>query len=122
MAERGTVTRQELHDEMKILRETLDRWRVQTQVQVDEMKVELHKHSKTIYGNGEPGLDEIARSNRAMIMNNATALEEVKKLVEDFRPVLVFYKVGVWFAGIIGVSVVALIWGIITHTVTLVRP
>ena len=117
-----TVTKEELHFEMSKLRDTLDRWRAVTQSQMDELKAETKKHSKTIYGNGEPGLDEVARTNRTMILSNSETLKELKAFMENFRPVLVFYKVGVWLAGIIGVSIVALIWGIITHSVQLVTP
>ncbi len=36
------------------LQDTIDRWRVTVQAKID-------KHDKTLYGNGEPGMDESIR-------------------------------------------------------------
>ena len=82
--------------------------------------------TKIVCGNGTPGLDEQARINRNLIDNNGRDINdlrsEVKSLIGQFQPVFIFYKVGVWFGGILGASVIALIWSIITHKVTLGIP
>ena len=75
---------------------------------------------------GQPGLAEQARTNRNMIENHTKELGdlryEVRELIKQFQPVFIFYKIGVWFVGILGASIIALIWGIITHKVTLGIP
>lgn len=95
-------------DDFDRLKDSIDRWRVQMQAEQD-------KQRKTIYGNGEPGLDELVRRHDAM-------LTEVKQFIDLTRPMVVFYKVGVWFASAIGLSVIALIWGMVTGTVEVVFP
>lgn len=42
-------------DDLEKLKETLDRWRVRTQAQVDE-------HHKALFGNGHAGMDEQIRN------------------------------------------------------------
>lgn len=109
------VTRKELQNEMKTLRDTIDRWRAPMQARQD-------KHEKTLFGNGEPGLDEITRNLKATADSQTKTIEEMKAFIEVLKPMVVFYKVGVWLAGVIGVSVVALIWGMITDTIQIIKP
>lgn len=59
MAEKH-ITAKEFHDEFKQLTDTLDRWRVKIQAVAD-------KHEKTLYGNGEAGMDEQIRVIHAYI-------------------------------------------------------
>ena len=49
------VTQRDLEGEMLKLRDSLDRWRVPVQAEID-------RHRQTIYGNGDPGLDERIRN------------------------------------------------------------
>ena len=49
------ATKQITQDDFKRFTDTIDRWRVTMQVQID-------KHNKTLYGNGEPGIDEQIRN------------------------------------------------------------
>jgi hypothetical protein len=60
MAKTDSVTRQDIIDEVQKLRDTVDRWRVQTQAKVD-------RHEKTIYGNGNIGMDEQVRTIYATV-------------------------------------------------------
>ena len=82
--------------------------------------------TKSVCGNGLPGLDEQARKNKDMIENHTKELNElrveVRDLIKQFQPVFIFYKVGVWGGTILGASVIALIWGIITHKVSIGVP
>jgi len=109
------VTRKELQDEMKKLTDTIDRWRAPFQAK-------LEKHDKSLFGNGEPGLDEITRNLKTTTDTQTKTIEEMKAFIEVLKPMVVFYKVGVWLAGVIGVSVVALIWGMITDTIQIIKP
>ena len=79
--------------------------------EVNDMKASVSHMSKIVTGNGSGvGLDEQARNNRRDI-------DKHDKLIEDLRPVIIFYKVGVWFASGIGVMVIALLWGLLTGQV-----
>jgi len=109
------VTRKELQNEMTKLKDTLDRWRAPLQAKID-------KHDKSLYGNGDPGLDEIARNLTMTSAEQKKTIEEMKGFIEVVKPMIVFYKVGVWFASIIGVSVIALIWGLITNSIEIIKP
>ena len=51
------------------------------------------------------------------------ALElSMKKLTDSIHPLIYTNKILTWLAGVLGVSIVALIWSIITHTVELIAP
>lgn len=49
-----------------------------------------------------------------------SAIIDIYDQLENLHPVLTFYKVGMWFAGILGVSFVSLIFGILTGQVEIV--
>lgn len=49
------VTRQDVLDEVSKLKDSIDRWRVQTETKVN-------KHDAALFGNGQPGMDEQIRS------------------------------------------------------------
>ena len=51
------------------------------------------------------------------------ALElSVKKMTDSIHPLIYTNKILTWLAGVLGVSIVALIWSIITHTLELTVP
>lgn len=50
--------------------ESLERWRVQVQAKQD-------KHDKTLYGNGEPGMDEVLR-------NTGKSMKEIMDKMDRF--------------------------------------
>ena len=88
--------------------------------EVNDMRYAIADIKKVVTGNGSGiGLDEQARNNRRDIDRHEAELGKVKELLS---PIVIFYKVGVWFASLIGVSVIALIWAIITHEVTIGIP
>ena len=85
-------------------------------------KEEISGHEKRIYrlerfsfGNGEVGADEQIRKNKE-------ALNDLIIMARELRPMVLFYKVGIWAAGILGMSILALIWSLITGQVSLVFP
>jgi hypothetical protein len=49
-----------------------------------------------------------------------TAIIDMNTQLETLQPVLAFYKVGMWFAGVFGVSLIGLIWGMLTGQVEIV--
>lgn len=61
----NTVTRGDFDK----LTDTLDRWRVRQEVRID-------KHEKTLYGNGEPGMDEQIRGIHAWISEQKKASDK----------------------------------------------
>jgi len=89
----------------------------------DSMKIKLEKHDKTLFGNGEPGMDEQIRTQSSMmekqVLDIAALKLSVDKLFEKVQPIIMFYKVGIWFAGLLGTSVFLLIWGIIIGKISL---
>ena len=46
----------------------------------------------------------------------------MKKLTDSIHPLIYTNKILTWLAGVLGVSIVALIWSIITHTLELTVP
>ena len=56
---------------MKRLTDTLDRWRV-------SMQSKIEKHEKSLYGNGEPGMDENIRNLVKSQQEYQKALQEEK--------------------------------------------
>jgi hypothetical protein len=48
-----------------------------------------------------------------------SAIIDIYEQLEIFRPMLIFYRVGMFFASALGLSVVALIWALLTGTVRL---
>lgn len=79
------------------------------------------KLSHLVMGNGEPGLDEQARTAEARLKANEKAVNELMQkfdaLVPQLQPVIIFYRVGLWMATFLGASVLALIWGLLTGKV-----
>ena len=72
-------------NELMRLRDTVDRWRVQ-------MQSTIEKHHKTLYGNGEPGMDEILRNTNksindlhAWMLEQKAVVKEDKKDVQELR-------------------------------------
>lgn len=72
-----------------------------------------------INGNGTLGLDEIVRQNQHELQSHSRDLDSLKEVVKGIQPMVMFYKVGVWFASAIGLSIIALIWGMLTGQVVL---
>lgn len=72
-----------------------------------------------INGNGSPGLDEMVRQNQRDVASHTKDLGDLKEVVKGFQPAIMFYKVGVWFASALGLSILALIWSILTGQVVL---
>lgn len=104
---RSLTTNEELYKELHSMKEaqdrhkeTIDRWRVRVETQ-------QNRHILTLYGNGEPGLDE-------RIRDHERRLKEVAEIAKVIQPMILFYKVGVWLAMLMGASVVALVWALIT--------
>lgn len=72
-----------------------------------------------VNGNGTIGIDELVRQNQKDIATHKLELDILKEFMKSQQPMVVFYKVGVWFASAIGLSVIALIWGLLTGQVVL---
>ena len=51
-----------------------------------------------------------------------TGIIDIYDELEKFRPVIVFYKIGMFFASALGAAVLALIWGMVTHQVAISFP
>lgn len=49
-----------------------------------------------------------------------TAVIDIYDQLEEFQPVLVFYKVGMFFAGAIGLGVLAFIGGLLTGSIAVI--
>jgi hypothetical protein len=91
--------------------------------EINDMRYDLAEMKKVVTGNGSGiGLDEQARNNRRDIERHEKDLVDTKEFVKGLQPIVVFYKVGVWFAGLIGASIVALIWGLLTGQVVIGTP
>ncbi len=78
--------------------------------------------SHKVNGNDVPGLDEIARSNRKDIDRHEEGIRKLMQFSETLQPVLVFYRVSIWIGSAVGLSVIALIWGILTHRIEITVP
>lgn len=72
-----------------------------------------------INGNGTIGLDEMVRQNQRDVASHTRDLGELKEVMKGLQPAIMFYKVGVWFASALGLSILALIWSILTGQVSL---
>lgn len=72
-----------------------------------------------VNGNGTPGLDEMVRQNQHEIAMHRDDLKMIKDVIKSLQPIVIFYKVGVWFASALGLSILALIWSILTGQVDL---
>ena len=70
-------------------------------------------------GNGSIGLDEQVRINKHDIEGHKMELNALKDVIKSIQPMIMFYKVGVWFASAIGLSIIALIWGLLTGQASL---
>ena len=46
-----------------------------------------------------------------------TAIIDIYDQLAKFDPVLTFYKIGVYFAGALGISILGLLWGLLTGQV-----
>lgn len=91
--------------------------------EVNDMRADLRGMQKIITGNGTGiGLDEQARNNRRDIDKNSAEINELKKFSKELQPVILFYRVGVWMASVLGVSILALIWGLLTGQVEILTP
>lgn len=104
------ITNEELYKEIHLMKDTIDRWRV-------KVEAKQEKYDKTLYGNGEPGMDEVIRRHDEEIKAQKKVLDAVHAMIQ---PMGVFFKVGVWVAGVVGLSVIALIWSLITGAAQLV--
>jgi len=54
--------------------------------------------------------------------NAEKTLEDHDKRIEELEKLAPAIKVGIWIMSVLGVSVIALIWSILTHAVTIVKP
>jgi len=91
--------------------------------EINDMRYDLAEMKKVVTGNGSGiGLDEQARNNRRDIDKHEKDLIDTREFVKGLQPIIIFYKVGVWFAGLIGASIVALIWGLLTGQVVIGTP
>ena len=68
---------------------------------------------------------EIVKLGRPLDINTRdqllfTAIIDIYDQLHNLQPVLVFYKVGLWFAATLGVSIISLITGILTGHVEMV--
>lgn len=64
-------------------------------------------------------LDKQMTSQTERIDELKTNLDGLK---DSMRPLVSFYKVGIWVASVLGVSIIALIWSLITGQAQLVIP
>ena len=99
------ITNEEIYNEFQRMKDTLDRWRV-------KVEAKQEKHDNFLYGNGDVGIDERVR-------NAERDLAEIKQLAKAIQPMVIFYKVGVWVLTLVGASVIALIWSLITGQIEL---
>jgi hypothetical protein len=91
--------------------------------EVNDMKFVVNDMKKTLTGNGSGiGLDEQVRNNRGDIERMREDVRKFSEFMETLKPVVVFYRVGLWFFSALGISVVTLIWGLITGRVELTTP
>lgn len=74
----------------------------------------VEKLESKVNGNGTIGLDELVRQNQHEIAAHKLELNVLKDFMKSQQPMIIFYKVGVWFASAIGLSLIALIWGLLT--------
>ncbi len=49
-----------------------------------------------------------------------SAIIDIYEQIEKFQPVLMFYRVGMWFAALLGTSFVGLVFGLLTGQVEVV--
>ena len=80
----------------------------------EKVAEQVVKNQKYLFGNGSMGLDERVRIQESVSIRHERAFDKLQKFTEDLQPVVLFYKVGIWFAGILGAAIVALIWSLIT--------
>jgi len=106
-----------IRNEVKSLRDSIDRWRAA----VDDDRRKMHD---TLYGNGQPGIDEKVRDLQDITLSNAKNIERLIKRLDErdekLQPVILFYKVGIWLAALLGTSIMAFLWGVFTHRVELI--
>ena len=67
--------------------DSIDRWRVTVQARID-------KHDKTLYGNGEPGHDEMIRDIYSFIGTQKTADERRRSWWDKFQWVIIPLVIG----------------------------
>ena len=75
----------------------------------EKVAEQVFKNQRELFGNGEAGLDERVRVQENVSIRQEVEIKELKNIASSIQPMVIFFKVGVWFAGIIGVSIIALI-------------
>ena len=80
----------------------------------EKVAEQVFKNQRYLFGNGEAGLDERVRVQENVSIRQEAEIKELKNIANSIQPMVIFFKVGIWFAGIIGVSIIALIWSLIT--------
>ena len=70
-------------------------------------------------GNGNKGHGELIRDNRAELDRHEQSIKELNEFMKSLHPIVSFYKVMIYFGSALGLSVIALIWMIITHQVSI---
>lgn len=78
---------------------------------INDLNVKGDERSKAIN-------DMQFRLNSRLCDEHESDLKKIKDDMQWMRPAV---KILIWLGGVVGISVVALIWSIITHTVTLIR-
>lgn len=89
---------------------------------VKENADDIHDLRKTVYGNGQPGMDENVRNNSKAIGEVKEDTTKIKEELKKFAPVFSFYKVGVWIGSGFGGLLIVFLWMIFTHQVVLQFP
>jgi|WetSurMetagenome_2_1015567.scaffolds.fasta_scaffold52991_3 hypothetical protein len=79
----STVTKKDFER----LTDTIDRWRVQTQAKIE-------KHDKTLYGNGEPGMDEQIRGIHTWINEQRKAADKRSEFWSKFSWLIITLVAG----------------------------
>jgi len=80
----------------------------------------IDKLTRYTFGNGSPGADERLNQEERITIRHEQEIKSLKDFIKDLQPVIMFYKVGIWMAGALGLSILGLIWSLITGQVSLV--
>lgn len=92
----------------------------QLRAELEPITKEVIVVKKILTGNGDTiGLDELVRTNTGNIERNRKDIDKLLSFVEQLHPIILFYRVGVWFAGALGLSVLALLWSLITGQISI---
>lgn len=92
----------------------------------------VRMHQTAIYGNnGTPGMlaklgkiDDLSKKcdeHEELLESHDTVIKEYERLdvLTKVREMFPAYRIVMWVAGLLGVAVIALIWAVLTHSVTI---